>query len=295
MGFFSDVFSDPAKAFTSDLTGGNSAIAENPLGTVAEIGATALTGGAAAGAIDLGTIGGIFSSGLPSLSSVGSAVGIAGGINALTGGSISKALGIGGSNTGSGGPSTGVGSTAAAANPMAPYQQQLAAQYAGYLTQGNQTDITKMPGYSQYQSGVVQPAMNQAQATSAAGGQLYSGGEQMALQNIGQQGYSSFMKDYMSQLYTGATGNAAAGAQLATSQQNLNNQSVAQGFGSLATGLSGLSGSFGGSQDSSNGQYGTNTYGNLTSSPSSMPSANISSNYVAPSAFGQANNGWGEG
>lgn len=288
MGFFSDVFSDPAKAFTSDLTGGNSAIAKDPIGTAAEIGAIAMTGGAAAGAIDLGGMaagaGGLLSSGAAgaadlfsgiTASGITSALGIAGGINSLTGGGITKALGLGGSSTS--GPSTAPGSTTATANPMAPYQQQLAAQYAGYLTQGNQTDITKMPGYSQYQSGVVQPAMNQAQATAAASGQLYSGGEQMALQNIGQQGYSAFMNNYMAQLSAGATGGAYQGAQLGTSQQNLSNTATSQGLGAIGTGLAGLFGGGSGTQYESItpvGQYGTNTYGNSSSTPASMPSNN---------------------
>jgi len=243
MGFLSDLVSDPAKAFTSDLTGGNSAIAKNPVGTAAELGAIALTGGAATGALDLGAL---FSGGLPSMGTITSALGIAGGINSLTGGGLTKALGLSGG--GSTGPGTGSGTTTAVANPMAPYQAQLAAQYAGYLTQGNQTDITKMPGYSQFQSGVLQPAMNQAQATAAASGQLYSGGEQMALQNIGQQGYSQFMNNYLSQLYTGATGGALGAAQLGTNQQNLGNTATAQGLGAITTGLSGLVGQFGNSQ-----------------------------------------------
>jgi len=258
MGFFSDLASgDVSQAFGSDLTGGNSALAKDPLGTIAEIGAAGLTGGAALGAFDLGglatgaggALSSLFSGGLPSMSTITSALGIAGGINSLTGGGLTKALGLSGG--GSTGPGTGVGSTTATANPMAPYQQQLAAQYAGYLTQGNQTDITKMPGYSQYQSGVVQPAMNQAQATAAASGQQYSGNEQMALQNIGQQGYSQFMNNYLSQLYTGATGGALGAAQLGTNQQNLGNTATAQGLGAITTGLSGLSGLFSGGSNSS--------------------------------------------
>lgn len=272
MGFLSDLVSDPAKAFTSDLTGGNSAIATNPLGTAAELGAIALTGGAATGALDLG---GLFSGGLPSMGTISSALGIAGGINALTGGGITKALGLSGG--GSTGPSTGSGTTTAVANPMAPYQAQLANMYAGYLTGGNQTDITKLPGYSQFQSGVLQPAMDKAQATAAASGQLYSGGEQIALQNIGQQNYSQFMNNYLSQLYTGATGGALGAAQLGTQQQNLGNQAVSQGLGAITTGLSGLVGNDGvNSADMYGNTYGSASNAWIQQQSSQMPSQNIS-------------------
>lgn len=172
-----------------------------------------------------------------------SVVGIAAGVNALTGGGITQALGFGG---GGSAPSTSPGSAAAVANPMAPYQANLASMYAGYLSQGNQTDITKMPGYSQFQSGVLDPTMQASQARAASTGQLYSGGEQMALENIGQQGYSNFMSNYMSQLSAGATGNAYQGAQFGAAQQSAAQQGISQGLGSIATGLSGLS-SVGGS------------------------------------------------
>lgn len=225
---------------------------------------------------------------------IATGVNIAAGVNAVTGGSVTKALGFGGGGSGA---STGAGSTTAAANPMAPYQAQLAQMYAGYLQPGQNANPQSMPGYTQFQTGVVAPAEQASQRAAANTGMLYSGNEAQALQGVAQQGYSGFMNNYLSQLSGGAGAgfNPAAAAQLGATQQNAQQQAIMQGLGAVSTGLSGLSGQFGDSQASSNGQYGTNTYGNLTSSPSNMPSANVSSNYVAPSAFGQANNGWGEG
>ena len=228
-----------------------------------------------------------------SAATVASYVGIAAGVNALTGGGVTNALGITKSSAG-----TGAGSATATANPMAPYQAQLAQMYAGYLQPGQNANPQSMPGYTQYQTGVVNPAEQTAQRTAASAGMLYSGNEAQALQGVAQQGYSGFMNNYLSQLSGGAGAgfNPAAAAQLGVSQQNAQQQAIMQGLGSISTGLAGLDSQYGsGSQGSSNGQYGTNTYGNLTSLPSSMPSANISSNYVAPSAIGQANAGWGEG
>jgi hypothetical protein len=169
-----------------------------------------------------------------SLATAASVVGIAGGINSLTGGGITNALGLTKSTA-----STGVGSTTAAANPMAPYQAQLAQMYSGYLQPGANTNIQQMPGYTQFQTGVLDPALAANKATAASSGMLYSGNEAAALQTLGQNQYSTFMNNYMSQLGTaaGAGVNPGTGAQLGTSQQNLANTSVAQGFGALATGL----------------------------------------------------------
>ena len=159
------------------------------------------------------------------LAMIGSVIGIASGINSLTGGAL-----------------TGGSSTTNVANPMAPYQAQLAGMYAGYLQPGQNPNIQQMPGYTQFQQGVLDPALAANKASAASSGMLYSGNEAAALQNLGQNQYSAFMNNYMSQLSGGAgVGfNPASAAQLGAQQANLANQGIAQGFGSVATGLRGF-------------------------------------------------------
>lgn len=170
-----------------------------------------------------------------SIGEIAGVVGIAGGINSLTGGGLTSALGMGSkSQSGS--------SVAAAADPFAQYRSQLAGQYAGALAPGGTTDITKMPGYSQFQSGVMDPAMEASKRSAAASGQLYSGGETQALEKTAQQGYYGFMTDYMNRLAqgSGATANPATAVGMGVSQGNLNDQGIMQGLGGIATGLSGF-------------------------------------------------------
>ena len=88
-------------------------------------------------------------------------------------------------------------SSASQVDPFYPYRAQLGSLYSGYLQPGAAIPTAQLPGYTQYQTGVLQPAMQAAQRQAASTGQLYSGAEQAALQNIGQQGYSDFMKNYI--------------------------------------------------------------------------------------------------
>jgi hypothetical protein len=157
---------------------------------------------------------------------LGSILNIAGGINALTGG-------------GSSGSTTG--------DPFAQYRSGLAAQYAGALQPGGTTNIQGMPGYTQYNTGVMQPALQATQRAGAATGQLYSGGEAAALQKQAQQGYYGFMTDYLNRLATGsgASANPLGGAQLANTMQNQQQAGVMQGIGAIGQGVSGLGGMFG--------------------------------------------------
>ena len=180
-----------------------------------------------------------------SLGSVASGIGIASGINAITGGGVTKALGLGGSGSGA---STGVGSATAAANPMAPYQAQLAQMYAGYLQPGQNAAPQAMPGFTQFQTGVVAPAEQASQRAASTTGMLYSGNEAQALQGVAQQGYSGFMNNYLSQLSGGAGAgfNPASAAQLGIAQQNAQQQAIMQGIGGIATGAASLYGQFGG-------------------------------------------------
>lgn len=169
-----------------------------------------------------------------SAATVASYVGIAAGVNSLTGGGVSKLFGGQGQQSGA--------SATATANPMAPYQAQLAQMYQGYLQPGASSNIQAMPGFSQFQTGVLNPALQASQAKAAGAGQLYSGAESAQLEQIGQQGYSGFMQNYLSNLYSGATGGALAGQQAGNTVNTANQQAFQQGLGSLATGLQGFAG-----------------------------------------------------
>lgn len=302
--------------------------AATTLGTVAGDTTGMLSGtGAAAGAGETAAgSGSLF--GDITLGQVGSALAIAGGINSLTGGGLTKALGFGGGGTTvpnvtttkdpvTGQPKTTTTSTdvttpggaVQTADPMSPYRSQLAQMYAGYLTGGNKTDITQMPGYSQYQTGVMDPALQAAQRTAAKSGQTFSGNEMLALQKTGQQGYYSFMNDYLNRLATasGATTSPATAAQLGVNQGNAQTQATSQGLGAVLTGAAGLLGASGltsastlsqlfGGSGSSGGATG-NTYGDVSNTWVDTMSTQMPSNYNYgdPTAGGGSNLGWGEG
>ena len=174
------------------------------------------------------------------LGTIAAVVGIAGGINSLTGGGVSDMLGFSSSDDRVGG-GTGSG-VQQAADPFAPYRANLASMYSGYLQPGANMSPTTMPGYSAFQTGVLDPAMEASKRSAAASGMGMSGKEQAALQDVGQRGYYGFMTDYLNRLAqgSGAVYNPATAAGMGVNQGNLNNAGVMQGLGSLATGLSGL-------------------------------------------------------
>jgi hypothetical protein len=103
-----------------------------------------------------------------------------------------------------------------------------------------------MPGYSQWMSGVMQPALGAVQAQDAASGRAFSGQEQQDLQKTAQQGYYGFMTDYMNRLAqgSGAVNNPAQAAALGLGQTNANQQGFMQGLGGIAQGVSGLANQF---------------------------------------------------
>lgn len=172
----------------------------------------------------------------------GAYVSLAVGINSLTGGGITNALGIGG-----GGGSDQQAQQAV--DPFTSYRGKLGQMYSGYLTGEDQTDITKMPGFSSFQKGVMNPALEASKRTSAASGMLRSGNEQIALQDVGQRGYYGFMTDYLNRLATGSgAGYAPAqGGQAGIAQGNLQDQAFMQGLGGTAQALKQIYGSGGGS------------------------------------------------
>jgi hypothetical protein len=184
-----------------------------------------------------------------------SVIGIASGINSLTGGGVTDALGLGGGTQTVGGGSTSTAAGAqAAADPFAQYRSGLGAMYAGALTSGSGVDPTKLPGYSAYKTGVMDPALETSKRSAAASGQLYSGGESIALEKTAGQGYYGFMTDYLNRLAqgSGATQNPAQAAALGVQQGNISSAGVMQGIGGIAQGLS----SYGNATQQANINYG---------------------------------------
>jgi len=167
----------------------------------------------------------------------GSYVALAVGINALTGGGITNALGLGPETT-------SAADAQKMADPFIGYRAGLGKQYADSLQPGQTTDITKMPGFTQFQTGVLDPALEASKRSSAASGMLRSGNEQIALEQTAQKGYYGFMTDYLNRLAqaSGATQNPATAAGYALNQGNLNNQGVMQGFAGTATSLASIYG-----------------------------------------------------
>ena len=158
---------------------------------------------------------------------VGSVTGIASGLNSIFGGGTGSAAG-----------------TTAAADPYSAYRGGAASLYNAFLTGGVTPDVAKMPGFTAYKSGVLDPALSAAQRTAGASGQLYSGGESAALTKIGQQGYYGFMTDYLNRLAqgSGATNNPATAVGMGLQQQQAGYTALGQGVGSLAQQFAGSSG-----------------------------------------------------
>jgi len=167
-----------------------------------------------------------------SLTTLASVVGIAGGIKSLT------------SSSGGGGGAAQA-QYQQAADPFSGYRSQLGEMYAGALQPGATSNIQNMPGYTQFNTGVMQPAMQASQRAAAATGNLYSGAEQLQLQKVGQQGYYGFMSDYLNRLAqgSGAVNNPAQAATLGYNAQNQSDQSFMQGLGGIAQGLKGFASS----------------------------------------------------
>ena len=179
------------------------------------------------------------------LSTIGSIVGIASGLNSL-----------------SASPGKAQSQAQQAVDPFAKYRDNFAQMYSGMMQPGAQQDITKMPGYSQFQTGVLNPALEASKRSSAASGMMRSGNEQMALQNVGQQGYYGFMTDYMNRLATGSgAGYAPAqGGVAGINAANQVQQAQMQGLGGVTQGISQLynaSGSGGYTMSDPNTHFGT--------------------------------------
>lgn len=169
-----------------------------------------------------------------------------------------------------GGGQGGSGSGAqAAADPFASYRANLGSIYSNMLTGSSPTDVTKMPGYTQFKTGVLDPALDASKRSAAASGMMRSGNEQMALQGVAQKGYYGFMTDYLNRLAqgSGAVNNPAQAAALGVNQGNLNDAANMQFGGALASAGGALINQYVGSYNSNPGYtldysgYGMGSYG----------------------------------
>jgi len=237
-------------------TGAGGGITSGGIGGAA--GASAAASSVAAANTASGGAGNVLNSagGNMNLSDFSSALNIASSVNSLTGGGVSNLLGGPGSISGT--------EAQQMADPFAPYRANLAQMYSGALQPGTGIDVTRMPGYEQYTTGVLNPAMEASKRSAAASGLLYSGRESAALQDIGQRGYYGFMTDYLNRLAqgSGAVSNPAQAGGLGITQNAANQQAFSQGLGGLGQGIAGL---YPGSS--------TNTMGNVPYNPSSIYSS----------------------
>ena len=178
-----------------------------------------------------------------SLSTLGSVVGIATGIKALTSSS-------GGGSGGTGTPAQATSAAQQVTDPFVQYRANLGALYSGALTQGSTADITKMPGYSQYKTGVMDPALEASKRSAAASGMMRSGNEEIALQDISQRGYYGFMTDYLNRLAQGSGATTLPSQSQSIQQGNLAAQGQMQALGGIVQGIGQL---YGASQQGSTG------------------------------------------
>ena len=207
-----------------------------------------------------------------SASVAASVVGIAAGVNALSGGAITNAFGGGGG----GGGSTSSGTY----DPYGQYRGQAASQLNTLMN--NPSLAMSQPGYQQQ----LQAGQEQSQRGAAATGMLQSGAEASALQSQGQNTFASYYNSQLANLMqlSGASQNPASAAlaqqQAATAAQNR----MLQGTGTLMSGMSTLGGLFNGTSSFGNsgmssgmsGAYTGNVYdssGNLSSSGNAAPAA----------------------
>ena len=162
-----------------------------------------------------------------SAATTASVVGIAVGVNSLTGGQL---FGTGGKNA--------AAEQQKLADPFSSHRGKLGDMYSDYLTGKTPTNLNEMPGYTSFESGVLNPALEATKRSMAASGQMQSGNEAIALQKVGQQGYYGFMTDYLNRLAqaSGATTLPAQGS--AVSQGNLAQAGQLNAFGGIAQGLS---------------------------------------------------------
>jgi hypothetical protein len=163
-----------------------------------------------------------------SASVAASVVGVAAGVNSLTGGSISNMFG------GGGGGSTGSGA-GGSYDPAGQYRQGWASQLNTLVNDPKKA--MEMPGFQQ------QLALGQQAVTTglAAQGLGQSGAEQIALNELGQSTFQNYYNNMFNQLagISGANQNPAQASALQMQGRQTGQNML---FGGLATGTAGLAG-----------------------------------------------------
>jgi hypothetical protein len=168
-----------------------------------------------------------------SASVAASVVGIAAGVNSLTGGGITSALGMGPNSTGSG--------AGGSYDPAGQYRQGWASQLNQLVNDPNKA--MSMPGFQD------QLALGQQSVTTglAAQGLGQSGAEQIALNKLGQSTFQNYYNNMFNQLagISGAVQNPAQASALQMQGNQIGQNMLFQGASTLTSGLGGLYNAFG--------------------------------------------------
>jgi hypothetical protein len=127
---------------------------------------------------------------------------------------------------------------------------------------------SNLPGYEQWKTGVLDPALENTMAMEAASGRALSGRETQELYDQSEKGYYGFMTDYLNRLAqgSGAVNNPAQAAGMGLQQGAANNQAFGQAIGGLTQGVGGILKGIGGGgtvtqPGMSPGDYGYGGYG----------------------------------
>jgi hypothetical protein len=195
-----------------------------------------------------------------------SVVGITAGVNSLTGGAITNALGMGGGSKSGGNNVAGVANQepgqSTQADPYGQYRPADAALLQRYYNDPSM--INSDPGFQAQQN----MGMQATQRGLAATGQSQSGNEQIALNNYGQSSFNSYRQQMITNLMgsSGAITNPAGGVQATTGQNQLQAGQFNNGINNVAAGVGGLKGLFAGAGGNTGG-YGSG-YGTQSTSVS---------------------------
>lgn len=196
--------------------------------------------------------------------------GVAAGIGAVAGivginTGLGDPLGISG-KSGGGSVSSGAGGAGGAAgsgyDPYGPYRGQAASQLNQLMN--NPATAMSQPGYQQ----TLQQGTRAAQRGAAATGQLQSGAEQMALQDVGQQTFGAYYNQQLANLMQ-LSGASQSPASAGFAQQQAANAAQQRQFGAANQFASGLGGIAQGA--SALGGYFNNANTNIMSAVSSTP------------------------
>lgn len=169
---------------------------------------------------------------------VASVVGIAAGVQALS--------------SGGGGSGGGASTNPSFYDPFAGYRPQFAQQLSNLMA--NPSTALGMPGFaSQLQSG--EQAVN---AGMAATGQVNSGAQQVALQNLGMAKSGDYFQQMLSNLsqLSGASSSPLGGAQAAANAANQQQQNQYSGLGMITSGIGSLYNSYTGGSSGGTGGAG---------------------------------------